>query len=130
VSDRVERANEQGVSLVASVVDDAIASLDAAVSDQLLAVLGSESAVHEELVIALADRAVEALDDDDLAVLVHQSSSILAVKAAPAGEWRDRRNRAEPVSIGDVVRATLSRLIRGRLATRIHERGSEFRSAS
>jgi hypothetical protein len=118
------------MSLFASVVDDATASLDAAVSDQLLAVLGSEGAVHEELVIALADRAVEALDDDDLAVIVCQSRSILAAKAAPAGEWRDRRDRAEPVNIGDVLRATLSRIMRGRLSARIHERAAEFRSAS
>jgi hypothetical protein len=118
------------MSLVASVVEDAIVSLDAAVSDHLLAVLGSEGAVHEELVIALADRAVEALDDDDLAVIVCQSRSILAAKAAPAGEWRDRRNRAEPVNIGDVLRATLAGILRKRLSTRVHERASEFRSAS
>ena len=113
MSDRVERAREQGVTVGKSVADDAIASLDAAVSDQLLAVLGSEGAVHQELVTALADRAVEALDDDDVAAIIQQDRlAVLGAKAAPAGVWRDRRDPDAPVTIGDVVRATLARIIR------------------
>ncbi len=81
--------------------------------------------------IALATRAVEALDDDDITAIIQQDRlAILGAKAAPAGEWRDRRDPAAAVTIGDVVRATLARIIQSRLWTRIQERGTEFQQSA
>jgi hypothetical protein len=130
VSDRLDRAREQGVTLAAAAAEDVVRALDAAVSDQLLAVLGPQGSVHRELVLTLADRAVEALDEDDLRALVAQSAWILDVKAAPAGPWRDRRDPESPVVIADVVRATLAVALAGRLWQRLEERSTEFRSAA
>jgi hypothetical protein len=128
VSERLERAREQGVTLAAAAAEDVVCALDAAVPDQLLAVLGPTGSVHRELVCTLADRAVEALDDDDLRAVIAESAWMLGVKAQPAGFWRDRRDSESPVTVADVVRATLAGALASRLWQRLEERSEQFRT--
>jgi hypothetical protein len=98
------------------VLESAKVGVDVAVSDGLLAVVGVDGHVLNEIVRAIAWRAVEQLTEADLAAIVSESPQVLAAKAAPGGPWRDLRDPSDNhVTVADLVRAVLEAGIRGTL---------------
>lgn len=125
MSDRRDRRDR---IVLDDLVDGAKVALDTAASDGLLAVVGADTRVLDELIRTIAWRTVEQLDAADLAAILGQSPQVLAARAAPGGNWKDWR-KAEPDAptvVADVVRATIEGGVRGALRAHLRERVNLF----
>jgi hypothetical protein len=136
MSDRVQRCRDEGIVLFDEVLRDATESLDAATPDGLLAIVGTSRHVYESIVGPLAHRSVEALDDEDLVVVLWQNRRLFNGEAVNGERWRasraprTRHGQLPPTLLSDFVRATLERALRDALYAHILERVRQFTAES
>lgn len=124
--------SERASSLFGRALEDALESLNAATPDAFLAVVGARGC--KEAIDKIAERAVEALDEGDLVLIVSQQPQILGWTAS-GWKWRNHRGRANvdaggrlgvPESIEDRLRAALEDIAVQLLTERLNKRAQEF----
>lgn len=114
MSERTQRSRQERTSLLGGVLEDALTSLDAATPDALLAVVGAEGC---DLVVAkIAERAIGALDEEDLVFACWQNRRILEASSGGA-------------PIGEAIRRALQKVLRHELQAHLLGRAAQFRAA-
>jgi hypothetical protein len=119
VSERLQRAREDGVVLLDRVIADAADAFDLAAPDALIAVLGAGGHVHGELVRVIAARAVEALDAEDLVAILWQANQGLLERLVVWGPRQQPR-------LEDILRGTIQAVVHEALRAHLAERAEGF----
>jgi hypothetical protein len=145
VSERARDAKAAGVRLLEALYSELECAIDAACSQQYLALtidgrLGASAAGYaypgdDHLFAPLVARVVAELDADDLQLILAQDAlALLRRSAAPAGRWLAQRVDLEkhpdaPVTLEHVALAIIERGLCGGLRRHLHERAAEFMPA-
>jgi hypothetical protein len=120
VSERLQRAREDGVVLLDRVIADAADAFDLAAADALIAVLGAGGHVHGELVRVIAARAVEALDSEDLVAILWQAKDQGLLESPVV--WGPRQQPR----LEDILRGTIQAVVHEALRAHLAERAEGF----